>query len=92
MFLLSGDALGGELPTGQRDGKGEGGQAVFTRDGDVLLMLIENGFDHVEPEPHAVLILGAGLIALVEALKEQRDLLGGNGVALVAHGNKRIAV
>ena len=55
-------------------------------------MLIENGFDHVEPEPHAVLILGAGLIALVEALKEQRDLLGGNGVALVAHGNKRFAV
>ena len=26
------------------------------------------------------------------ALKEQRDLLGGNGVALVAHGNKRFAV
>ena len=58
----------------------------------MLLVLVQNGFNHVEPEAHAVLILGAGFVALVEALEQQRDLLGGDGVALVADRDQRLAV
>ena len=58
----------------------------------MLVVLLQNGLDDVEPEAHAVLILAAGLVTLVEALKEQRDLLGGDGVALVAHGDDGPAV
>ena len=55
-------------------------------------MLVQNGFDDVKPETHAVLILIAGLVAFVEALKQQRDLLRRNGVALVADRDERLAV
>ena len=68
------------LPAGERHAEGERRQAVFACDGDVLLVLVQNGLDHVEPEAHAVLILGAGFVALVEALEQQRDLLGGDGL------------
>ena len=80
------------LPAGERHAEGERRQAVFACDGDVLLVLVQNGLDHVEPEAHAVLILGAGFVALVEALEQQRDLLGGDGLALVANRDQRLAV
>ena len=67
------------------NGKAEGGDAVFAGDGDLLLVLRQDGLYHVQTQPVAVLILAAGFVGLVEALKQQGDLLGGDGLTDVAH-------
>ena len=55
-------------------------------------MLLQNGLDDVEPQAHAVLVLAAGFVALVEALEELGQLVGGDGVPQVADGDIGLAV
>ena len=50
-------------------------------------MLFQNSIDDIQAQAVAVLILAAGFVGLVEALKEERDLLGRDGRAVIADGD-----
>ena len=74
-------------------GKGEGelGEAILAGDGDVFLVGVEDGFDDVQAQPHAVLVGGAGGVGLVETVENVGELLGGDGLPFVADGDVRLA-
>ena len=50
-------------------------------------MAVEDGLDDIQPQAHAVPVLAAGAVGLVEAVEHQGDLLRGNGVSVVADGH-----
>ena len=54
-------------------------------------MLIQNGFYDIKPEAHAVFVLAAGFVALVEPFKQQRKFFGRYGIALILNGDQRFA-
>ena len=62
-------------------------ETVLAGDGDVLFVGVEDGFDNVKPQTHPVLVGGAGGVGLVEPVKDMGELLGGDGLALVADGD-----
>ena len=48
-------------------------------------MVVQNGLDDIQPQPHALPVLAAGVIGLVEAVKDQRQLLRRDGLTHIAH-------
>ena len=50
-------------------------------------MAADDGLDDIKAQTPAVPILGAGFIQLMEAVKQQRQLVGGNGFAAVGNAH-----
>ena len=71
----------------QGHGKGESGSAIPAGDGNILAVAAYDGLDDVQAKTPAIPVLGPGFIQLMEPVKDQRQLLRGNGVTLIGDGN-----
>ena len=47
----------------------------------------DDGLDNIQAQTHAVAVAGTALVRLVEAVEDQRQLLGGDGAAGIADGD-----
>ena len=65
---------------------------VAARDGDVLAVRVEDALDQVQSEAHAVAVEAAAAVGLVEAVEDERQVVGRNGLAVVAHGDVGFAL
>ena len=54
-------------------------------------MAAHDGFDNVQTQTPAVPVLGAGFVQLVEPVEYQRQLVRGNGLAVVGDGDVGLA-
>ena len=68
-------------------GEGEFGLAVPAGDGNVLAVAANNGFYNIKAQPPAVPVQASAFVYLVEPVKDQRELLWGDGVAGVGDGD-----
>ena len=55
-------------------------------------MRVEDALDQIQPEAHAVAVKAAAAVGLVEAVEDERQVVGGDGLAVVAHGDVGLAL
>ena len=76
----------------QRHGEGELRLAVPAGDADIFAVAAYDGLNDVQAQTPAVPVLGAGFVQLVEPVKDQRQLLRRDGVAVVADGDVGLGI
>ena len=55
-------------------------------------MRVEDALDQVQSETHAVAVEAAAAVGLVEAVEDERQVVGRDGLAVIAHGDIGLAL